>query len=268
VLALRLPFAFLCRDLRIELSYKVGFALQLLGGLLAVVTFYFVALVFASGGSSMLESGGVDYFSFAVVGLAFSAYLSEGIAGLASSLRESKVRGTLELIVLSPARTSGTLVAAALPSYLLGLVTVVTTLAAGAAFGASFDLSSIGAALIGLLLTTASFVGLSLLAAAPIPVTERGNPIAWVIRVASALLAGVVYPVSVLPGPLQTIAEAIPLTHALDVMRGTLLEGAGLAQVWPDLLALLVLTAVLLPLGLFACRLGINAARTDGSLRL
>jgi len=56
------------------------------------------------------------------------------------------------------------------------------------------------------------------------------------------------------------------LTQALELMRGSILNGEGLTTLWGPFLALLLLTVVLLPAGLFACHLAVRVAQTDGSL--
>jgi ABC-2 type transport system permease protein len=62
------------------------------------------------------------------------------------------------------------------------------------------------------------------------------------------------YPVSVLPPPLQAIARLIPVTYSLEGMRAALLSGAGWAVLWPSLVALLIFAVVLIPVsfGVFA----------------
>jgi ABC-2 type transport system permease protein len=44
----------------------------------------------------------------------------------------------------------------------------------------------------------------------------------------------------------QWIAEALPLTHFLRLIRGVMLRGAGLSELWPDVLALLGFTSVMM----------------------
>jgi ABC-2 type transport system permease protein len=80
------------------------------------------------------------------------------------------------------------------------------------------------------------------------------------------VLGGVYYPVNVLPSWLNVIGQLLPLTHALELLRRSLLNGEGFAQLGGELAILAGLTLVLLPLGLLACQLAIRVARTDGSL--
>ena len=71
---------------------------------------------------------------------------------------------------------------------------------------------------------------------------------------------------SVLPSWLQPVSEAIPLTHAVTLARKSLLLGEGFPELWPQMLILAGLTAILMPLGLLACARALRVARTDGSL--
>ncbi len=78
-----------------------------------------------------------------------------------------------------------------------------------------------------------------------------------------ALLAGVYFPTEVLPGPLEVIAEALPFTWGIDVLRAALLQG----EVAGARLGLLVGFAVVsLPLSLWLFGLSIDRARRQGSL--
>lgn len=61
----------------------------------------------------------------------------------------------------------------------------------------------------------------------------------------SILLSGFMFPFRGMPIWAQWIGEVLPLTHFLRIVRGILLKGNGMAEIAPDLLALLAfLTAV------------------------
>lgn len=258
-----LAWAFLVRDWRIESRHKVGFAFRLLAGLLGVPIFFFVAR--AVRGVDAVEGFG-GYFAFVIVGLAVTTYMSVGMGTVTTSLRRGQTTGALELMVLSRTRFSLILLFSSLPGYLLALLSLTGCIAMGAVLGMDLAGANLAAVALSLLTATAAFVGLGLLAASIGFVTSGANPVSWVVRAASILLGGVFYPVSVLPAPLQAVAEAIPLTHAVELFRRSLLVGDGVSELGPDLLALLAITAVLVPLGLGACALGLRVARTDGSL--
>lgn len=263
--ALRVSYAFLLRDLRVETSYKSGLLLRVASGLLSVAVFYFVATVIRRvAPASFGEYGG--YFAFVIVGLGLIAFMTQGISAVAAGMRESQASGALEIMALSPTRLPVLLLSAATPAFAVGLVTLLAYLAAAAALGVDLGRANVPVALAALLLSIPSFVALSLFAIALVFVTKKGNPVAWGIRAASMLLGGVVYPLSVLPGPLEAVAKAIPLMHSVELLRRSLLLGDGFAELWSQFAVLAGLTAVVCPLGLAACALTFRMARVDGSL--
>lgn len=52
------------------------------------------------------------------------------------------------------------------------------------------------------------------------------------------LLPGFMFPAASMPDPLQWLALANPPRHRLGIVRGALLEGAGLEAPWPRILYL------------------------------
>jgi len=55
----------------------------------------------------------------------------------------------------------------------------------------------------------------------------------------SMLLSGFMYPIENMPRALQLISAAIPARYFIDALRGILLKGNGLAELWPQALCLL-----------------------------
>ena len=53
-----------------------------------------------------------------------------------------------------------------------------------------------------------------------------------------------------MPKVVQWLAEVLPLTHFLRLIRGIMLRGAELAALWPDVLALLAFIAVMMTLAI------------------
>ena len=262
----RIPWAFLVRDFRVEVSYKLGFALGMAGTILNIGIYYFISRVFGSTAAPFLQAYGGSYFAFVVIGVAFSDYLAVGVGTLGSNIRGEQRAGTLELMLLSPTRLSVLLPSFSLWSYAFATLRVLLYLLVGAVLGMRFEDANVPFALLSLAVAIISFTGLGFCAASLVILTKSGNPLGWVLRVSSVVLGGVYYPVDVLPGWLRGIGQLLPLTHALELMRGALLRGEGLAQLWGPLLALIGLTVVLLPLGLFACHLAIRMTRMNGSL--
>jgi ABC-2 type transport system permease protein len=95
---------------------------------------------------------------------------------------------------------------------------------------------------------------------------RRSNPVAILLGSMSFFVSGVMYPVTVLPGWLQTVGHFLPLTHALVVLRGAFLMGAPPSAVRGNLAALAAFGAVLIPIGVATFGYALRRARVDGSL--
>jgi ABC-2 type transport system permease protein len=260
------PWAFLVRDFRDDASYKIGFLFRVATAVINVAIYYFIASAFGSAAAPYLSSYGGNYFAFVIIGVAFSEYLAIGISSIGESIRQGQTTGTLELMLLSPTRLVVTLLSMSLWSYVFASLRVLVYLIVGAALGMRFEQANVPFALLSLALAIVSFNALGLFTASVIILMKRGDRLGWALRVSSMVLSGVYYPVDVLPDWLRPLGQLLPLTHALELLRRSLLLGEGFTQLWNELLILAGLTIVLLPLGVLACHLAIQVARSDGSL--
>lgn len=260
----RVAWAAFERDRKIAVSYRAGFILGTVGSVFSTIGVFFLDAAF--GGAADVDAYGGSYFGFALVGIAFAELMGLGLSGIGSRVREGQMTGTLELMLLSPNRLGLLLLSSSLWAHVLALATFAIYLVVAALLGLRLDHVDVPMALASLVLAVLSFNALGLLAASFVIVLKQGNPVTWVVGSASVLLGGVFYPTSVLPDWLRAASQLLPLTHALELMRRSLLNGEGLATLGGPFLALLLLTAALLPAGLYACHLAVRIAQTDGSL--
>ena len=262
---MRVALAFLKRDFLIAVSYKADFLFQLAGIFGTVPAFYFLSRLYG-GGAHLPARYGNDYFSFMLIGVAFTDYLVLSLKTFNTSLRESQLMGTLETILLSPTRIRGLLLYSSVWGYVLTTLRFVLYLAAGLLFGLRLEHANAPAAIAILLLAVASFAGLGILIATVTLVTKRGELLVTGITALSGLLCGVLFPVELLPRWLQRAAAFIPMTHALEGLRMALVEGQPTARLLPQFQALALFALVLLPAGLLSFSLAIRWAKTSGTL--
>jgi ABC-2 type transport system permease protein len=62
------------------------------------------------------------------------------------------------------------------------------------------------------------------------------------------ILSGFIFPVSSMPLPLRVLAHIVPATYYLEIVRGVILKGVGLAELWRPLAALAAEGALLFAL--------------------
>ena len=132
-------------------------------------------------------------------------------------------------------------------------------------FGLRFELDpgSVGVAVVALVGCLGLFASLGIAVAALTVIVKRTVGLLGLMFAGIALLAGVYFPLSVLPDPIEWVARALPITWGLDVLRASLLGGG----VDPAQLAgLFASAALLLPVTLYGFTLAVRRARQTGTL--
>ncbi len=258
--------AFIRRDLREALTYKFSFLSSLVGIFLSSATFYFVAKLVPASAPSLGPFGG-DYFSFAVVGVAFAGLLGMFQEGLASVVRSAQLSGTLEALLVTPVPVPAILFGSSLYSLLFQVFRTALHLGVALAFfGLALGrINAAGVLAVGVL-TVLCFLSVGVLSASFILVYKTGNPFSWILGTVSGLLGGVVFPIALLPSWIRWVSSLLPVTYALNGMRKSLLASASFAQVLPDVAALAAFDALLVPLSFVAFRWAVRKAKRDGSL--
>jgi ABC-2 type transport system permease protein len=264
---LRILRAFVRRELAAIGGYRIAALLRLLGFVSVVASMLFLSRFVGAAVNPHLAGYAGNYLGFVVIGVLMTDFQQVGISGLAQRIRMAQMMGTLEAEVATPAPPW--MVLGAPPVYEFGAAALRS---AGYLVGAKLLLGlDLGRAnwtsvAVAAPLVVAAFTGLGLLAAGTTMLVRRLNPVANIVGSLSFFLSGVLYPVSVLPGWLRAIGRLLPLTHALALLRGALLIGAGPAALKESLLALLLFSAVLAPAGVAVFVFALRRARADGSL--
>ncbi len=259
--------AFIRKDMVIALSYKLQFMFQFSQVFFGVAIIYFVGkLVGGSGGSSILNEYGSDYFSFALVGLAVTSYLRAGLVTITNDIRQVMNQGTLEAVFAAPVGYMRVLLCSAVWPFVFETVRVGAYFVIGMlVFGMRLGNANWGGALVVTVLTIPIFVLLGVMSCSILVVVKRGDPVNWFFSSLSSLLAGTVFPVGVLPGWLGAAAFCLPLTHSLEAMRRCLLTGSSLIDIRGHLAALVVFISVLVPLTILVNRVCMASAKKRGA---
>jgi ABC-2 type transport system permease protein len=258
--------AFLRRDAAIARSYRFALVLEFCSAVTVTLLFFFLARV-VDGDS--LRANGVEngeYFPFVVVGVCLLGVLDAGMLGPSSRLRSDQVNGTLEPLLVTPARAWAIVTMG--PAYdILKAVgfAAATLIFAVAALGLDLEGGAGGIALAVVLLipALAMMTGLGLLVAAMTVVVRRAESVSSFASVALGLACGVYYPIDVLPSAVQEIARLLPPTWLLDLERAALLGGD--IVVWK--VAGVVIAGMVTPIvGAFGLASALRRARRLGTL--
>ncbi len=263
----RKALVFIKRDFLLSASYRFSFFMQLFGIFFSVLTFYFIAKMFEGAAIPSIESYGGDYFSFVLIGIAFSTYLWTGLGSFSGSIRNEQMMGTLEAMLITPTKISLIILFSSLWNFIFTSIRVLIYLLIGVfLFNVDMGNANIFAAFTVLILTIICFSSLGIISASFIMIFKQGDPVNWALSTASGLLGGVFYPVTILPGWLQNFSYILPITYSLRAMRHALLQGLSFEVIAPDIFALVLFSAVMLPFSIMVFRYATRRAKMDGSL--
>ena len=258
-------YTFIKRDILIDLSYKTLATMKTFKIFLSISTLYFMSIIV--GDNLQKYQVNTDYFSFALVGVVFSNFLSVGLNKFSEKLRASMNEGSLETMFVSPTPPILIILFSCVWGFLLESIHVIIALCLGIGmFGVQLANPNYGGVFIILVLTIIAFSGIGLISASIILVTKKGDPVSAIVTHLSILLGGTVFPVAVLPEFLQKISYILPITHSLNALRMALLEGASIYELTPQLITLAAFSLILFPIGIWVCNLMTQKAKMVGSL--
>lgn len=261
------PIAFLKRDFKIAVSYRLQFVMQGFGIFLTTFSFFLISKMFDGQHITLLEPYGGDYFSFVLIGIALTDYLTISTNTFATEIRNSQMVGTLEALLVSPTSIN-TILFSSFAYKLLSssLRTLFYFLLGVFIFGIKLQGVNLFLLSLTFLLTLLPFVGLGLLSAAFIIVFKQGSPVSMIMAMSSGLLSGILYPVAVLPSWLKPVSAMLPITHGLEAMRQILLQSATFIEIDTRLYYLFIFSISLMAIGIFAINKALQLAKREGSL--
>lgn len=154
--------------------------------------------------------------------------------------------GNMELLITTPVQPLELMVGKLIPYILVGIIQVCIVLGLG---GYIFSVPFQGD-LFSLSVVTLSFIAASLTLGLLISTIARTQLQAMqmtiFILLPSILLSGFMFPYDAMPVVAQKIAECLPATHFIRLIRGVVLRGASITELTYDIAWLLIFTAVML----------------------
>jgi ABC-2 type transport system permease protein len=187
-----------------------------------------------------------------------AVYIVPGLVGViltmtmvmltAMAIARERERGTLEQLIVSPVKNVELMVGKILPYIVIGYVQITLILLAGRVI---FDVPFAGSIplLYGLaFLFIACNLALGLLFSTLAKTQQQAMQMSFFFLLPSILLSGFMFPFEGMPEPAQYIAQVLPLTHFLRIVRGIVLRDAGFMDVVTEVLWLAGILGALLTL--------------------
>lgn len=161
------------------------------------------------------------------------------------ALARERERGTLEQLIVSPVKTVEIIVGKIIPYVVIGYVQMALILLAGRVV---FQVPIAGSLL---LLFSMAFVfiaanlGVWLFFSTLAKTQQQAMQMSLFFLLPNILLSGFVFPYDAMPAFARWLAQALPLTHFIRIVRGVALKGSGFSDLFGELAWM---TAILLTL--------------------
>jgi ABC-2 type transport system permease protein len=191
---------------------------------------------------------------FIVPGLIGALLMQTTITIMAVAVVRERERGTLEALVVSPLKRWEIMLGKILPNLLVayGQMTLALVVAHYV-----FAVPIRGSVAL-LYLISAVFMlgtlGIGIYVSTMSRTVPQAMQLGFLAILPSIYLSGLLFPLEGMPEPAQYFARILPITYFLRIIRGIVLKGTGLADLWPDVWPLVAFGAVIFTLAVLRFR--------------
>ena len=188
----------------------------------------------------MKTTGASDFIGYIVIGTTVWMWQNIVLWDVGFSLRNEQMRGTLESNWLSPTWRFSYLLGHTGPQIISMLMFIgITALEFGLIFGVKLH-GSVWMILLVMLAAIPSIYGLGFAFASLVITVKEANAFVFLLRGLVMIFCGITFPISLLPGWMQSIAKWMPQTYLIHGMRAAAFSNAGITELLPDLIPLLL----------------------------
>lgn len=230
------------------------------------VSFIGLGMGVIGGASSTVDTGYLVLYL--LIGNLVWRFLSQIFYWITDLISIERWEGTIEYTLMAPIRRFTHMLGQTFFAVLYSLVfTGVLLVATALVFKIDLSSANLAGGLLMLLAGSFSFIGIGIMASVfPLLFPERGSQMTHVFIALLLLVSGVYYPIDVLPGLLRSMAVYSPATYVLVGTRQALLEGAPTLSLWPNIWPVLIMGAILIPMGLSVFEQAERYAKRTGKL--
>jgi ABC-2 type transport system permease protein len=264
-----LGWAFVERQTNLWKRYWAWELVWLVYGVVNTLAITFIAKQVDQAGIA----GGQDVSSlilFLLLGTLVWAYLSAVLDDISLVITWERWEGTIEHTLMAPVPRSVHLIGMAVFGVLHAIVRTLLIFALAIPFFSGVDFSHANwlSAAVVIAVGSVSVAGLGILAGVlPLLYPERGTQMSFMLQAMVLLVSGVYYSVDVLPPWLQVFSYISPATYILDGIRGALIDGDSVVDIWKTLLTLAGFGVLLIPGGIAVFAVAERWAKKTGKLK-
>ena len=193
--------------------------------------------------------GNIKYIDFLVPAILGMTIMMSCMMGMGATIAGERETGELARLFMTPTSVSTVIGGKIAAKLLIELVRALILIFMAVLL---FQVSIKGGFLqtfIVLVIGALCFVGFGIMLSARTQTQEDYAQISLPFSMPMMFVSGVFYPIETMPWILQKLAYLFPLTYLNDAMRGIMLKGQTLGDVWVDLVVLLGFTVLFFIIG-------------------
>jgi ABC-2 type transport system permease protein len=208
-----------------------------------------------------------DYFAFVVVGIVTLEVLSATLVATPTRIRQELLVGTFEKLILSPFGCVAAVASMTLFPFLQAIVQGIVTIGfAAIVFTLPLHWPTVALAIPVVALSMLAFLPFSLFVAAGVIVVKQAQSGVGFLITGISLIAGFLFPVSLLPGWIEWASKVQPFTPALQLQRHLLVGTPVDGSIEVALLKMILSAVLLIPPGLWAVSMAIRIGQRRGTV--
>jgi ABC-2 type transport system permease protein len=252
-------YYFMKRDVISFSTYKTNLVLLIMNALFGALSYAFL------GSNAQVQSVvslyGIPYKTYLLIGVAFNTYLAQSLTLVQKAINP----WSLEEVLVSPTGMATFIIGSSLWGFIWSTGVIFIYLGLGSlAFGVVLNVNLAGAALV-IALGIGTFIGFSMIGAGILILTKQGDPVTALVSILTSVFGNVLYPIQLMPYALQIIALITPIYYFFYCIR-PMLTGGTILAIMPQLLILILMCAIILPIGYIIYSWCLKTARKSGTL--
>jgi len=165
----------------------------------------------------------------------------------ALAIVKEKESGTLEQLIVTPIKTWQIIIGKLMPFAIIGFIDILLALGGVMVI---FGMAVRGSIVLLLLLSVVfifTTLGIGLFVSTVSGTQQQAMMTAmFFVMLPMNFLSGFIFPIENMPVVIQGVSYLLPLRYFYEIIRGIFLRGAGMAELWPQVLALFIFGAGIL----------------------
>jgi ABC-2 type transport system permease protein len=157
-----------------------------------------------------------------------------------TAIVRERERGTIEQLIVTPVRSWELLVGKLTPYILLAFLNTVEILVIGVLLFGVPVAGSVPLLLACCAIFLVTPLGVGLLISTVAKTQQEAIILSLFFLLPNIFLSGYMFPIAAMPEWLQALTNLFPLSFFLTIVRGIILRGAGFADLYPQILALVL----------------------------